>query len=159
MFNDMLIKIAIGVTTSVVATVCLGQDFYLTCDGDRSTEIVDRDSETRRDILRVQQIPSKRYTQTFIIRGGKVFVPGAYREVGNCEIGQFLIKCERPLTQDPQDKNWWQYYELEINRINGLIKERFGTHAYGGKVNGRNSVQISSSDFDGNCKKTNQLAF
>ena len=157
MFTDILIKTAITIITSVVATVCLGQDIYLTCDGDRSTEIFDRDSETRREILRFQEIPSKRDTQTFIVRGGKVFLPGAYREVGNCEIGQFLIKCNRPLKEDPKD--WWSYYELEINRINGLIKQISGTHAYGGKVNGRNTVQISTTYFDGNCKKTNQLAF
>lgn len=159
-FNDMSIKIAIASFASLVATVCFGQDFYLTCEGDRSTVIEDRDSENRSELLLVQRIPPRRVTETFIVRGGKVFTPDSAVEVKNCEISQYLIKCSRPLEETIKGKKGWlSYSELEINRISGSIKETFGTHTYGGMVSGRKAVQISTTYFDGNCKNTSQSAF
>lgn len=153
----MLKKLLITLTTFSICTVCAGQEIYLSCDGDRYTEIVDRDAETRRDILRVRELPKRRDTQTYVVRGGKVFAPGGTKEVGNCEVGQFLIKCNRPLNEDFKD--YWRFYSLEINRISGLISEHFGAHAYGGRVDSRDAVQISITCFDGNCKGSGQLAF
>jgi hypothetical protein len=140
------------------ANLSVAQELYLTCEGVKSTDITDRDAETRIEILKFQKIPPKKHSMTFIIKNTKVFSDGSTTELKNCNVSQYSIKCERPLTESVIP-NWLFFYDLEIDRINGSIKERSGHHANSGKTNGQNSVQIVQSYFDGTCKKTNQLAF
>jgi len=142
----------------LIANLSVAQELYLTCDGIRRTDIEDRDAETRSEILKFQQIPPKSHSRTFIIKNAKVFSDGSATEEKNCDVSQYLIKCERPLTES-FIPNWLFFYDLEINRINGSIKERSGHHANSGKTDGKNSVQIVQIHFNGTCKKTNQLAF
>ena len=136
----------------------VAQDLYLTCDGVGRTDITDRDAETRSEILKFQQIPPKSHSKTFIIKNAKVFSEGSATELKNCNVSQYFIKCERPLTES-LFPNWLFFYDLEINRINGSIKEQSGHHANSGKTDGKNSVQITQTYFDGTCKKTNELTF
>ena len=141
----------------LTANLSVAQELYLTCEGVKSTDITDRDAETRSGILKYQQLPAKKEARTFVIKAGKIFSGGIGTELKNCEVSDYLIKCDRPLTEIM--KNMLAFSNLEINRINGSIREQFGNHTLGGKVDGQNSVQIAISNFEGTCKKTNQLAF
>ena len=142
----------------LTTNLSVAQELYLTCDGFRRTDITDRDAETRSEILKFQQIPSKKHSKTFIIKNAKVFSDGSATELKNCNVSQYLIKCESHMTES-FIPNWLFFYNLEINRINGSINERSGHNENSGKTNGQNSVRNVQSYFDGTCKKTNELTF
>ena len=153
----MKAKTIFAMSILFIANLSMAQELFLNCEGVSSTDITDRDAETRSEILKYQQLPSKKESKTFVIRTGKVFSGGIATELRNCEVNEYLIKCTSPLTE--LMKNMLAFSNLEINRINDAIREQFGNHTLGGKVDGRSSIQIAISNFEGTCKKTNQLAF
>ena len=137
--------------------ICQATETFLICEGVTSSSLIDRDEETRRTILRDQPIRPTQNTQSYILSNGAIKMSDSKSEFKNCTINQYLILCERPLSK--MDDNWWSYLELKINRVDGKIKERSGSHTYGGKVNGVNTIEIYSSTFTGTCRRTSQLLF
>ena len=137
--------------------ICHATETYLICDGMTNSSLVDRDEETRRTVLRHQPDWTNQDAKSFILSNGEIRTPNSKSELKNCAITQYLILCERPLSK--LEDNWRSYWNLEINRVDGKIEERSGSHAYGGKVNGVNAIQIHSSTFTGTCRRTGQLLF
>ena len=137
--------------------ICQATETFLICEGVTSSSLIDRDEETRRTILRDQPLRPTQNTQSYILSNGAIKMSNSTADLKNCTITQYLILCERPLSK--LEDNWRDYWKLEINRVDGKIVERSGWHAYGGKVNGINAIQISSTTFTGTCRRTNQLLF
>ncbi len=140
-----------------VPLFCHATETYLICDGMTNSSLVDRDEETRRTVLRHQPDWTNQDAKTFILSNGEIRTPNSKSELKNCSITKHYIKCERPISQ--LKDNWRDFWNLEINRVDGKIVEQFGTHVYGGKVNGVNAVQIAIWTFTGTCKRTSQLLF
>jgi hypothetical protein len=140
-----------------VPLICHATETFLICEGVTESTLIDRDEETRRTILRDQPLRPTQNVKSYILSNGAIKVSNSKSELKNCAITQYLILCERPLSK--LEDNWRSYWNLEINRVDGKIEERFGSHAYGGKVNGVNAIQIHSSTFTGTCRRTSQLLF
>jgi hypothetical protein len=137
--------------------LCHATETFLICSGVTESSLIDRDEETRRTILRDQPDRPTQNSKSYILSNGAIKQSNSTNDLKNCNITQYLILCERPISK--LKDNWRDFWKLEINRVDGKIVEQFGTHAYGGKVNGVNAIQIYSSTFTGTCRRTSQLLF
>ena len=140
-----------------VPLICHATETFLICEVVTESTLIDREEETRRTILRDQPLRPTQNTKSYILSNGAIKMSNSKSELKNCTITQYLILCERPLSK--LEDNWRSYWNLEINRVDGKIEEWSGSHAYGGKVNGVNAIQIHSSTFKGTCRRTSQLLF
>jgi len=140
-----------------VPLICHATETFLICEGVTESSLIDRDEETRRTILRIQPLRPTQNTKSYILSNGGIRMSNSKSELKNCSITKHYIKCERPISE--LKNNSRSFWNLEINRVDGKIAEQFGTHVYGGKVNGVNAVQIAIWTFTGTCKRTSQLLF
>ena len=150
-------KIILATHLFLVANLCAAQEIYLTCNGVSNTTDTMLDEETRNDLREPRSHSPYERTITFIVKSGKIFHGVTAKEISNCDVDQYSIKCNGPLTETM--KNFWTFYDLKIDRINGSFTQKSGQHTYGRKVNGRTAVGVSITYLDGSCNRTNRLAF
>jgi hypothetical protein len=134
----------------------LASQKYLVCTGNTSMSTNNVEDGTK-NLTRNEELRPWEASKVFIIKKGKLY-DADIEEISGCSVTLTSIKCRQDLK-----KSWAPGFEtayyLDINRINGAIKEINISHQKYITDASTNAIEITRTRFDGYCELKENVKF